>query len=107
MDESIPEQEKHSHALALHRSEGLRETEVLDVFAEDVPHLLDYGHVILKRRWVVLSCLLIVFTTVAIGTLKQKPMFQGKVLLEINPESPNVLILRTWIATVKRNLESW
>jgi succinoglycan biosynthesis transport protein ExoP len=69
----------------------LREQEILDVFPEEAPHLLDYLHVVLKRRWVVLSCLLIVFSTVAIGTLKQKPVYAGRVLVEINPEQPNVL----------------
>ena len=71
--------------------QALREPEVLDVSAEEAPHLLDYWRVILKRRWVVLSCLLIVFSTVAIGTLKQKPIYAGKVLIEVNPEEPNVL----------------
>jgi capsular exopolysaccharide synthesis family protein len=40
---------------------------------------------------VVLSCLLIVFTTVGIGTLKQKPAYEGRVLVEIDPEQPNIL----------------
>ncbi len=65
--------------------------EVVDVSPEEVPHLLDYWQVILKHRWVVLSSLLIVFATVAIGTLKQKPLYEGKVLIEVNPEEPSVL----------------
>ena len=65
--------------------------EVVDVSPEEVPHLLDYWQVIIKHRWVVLSSVLIVFATVAIGTLKQKPLYEGKVLIEINPEEPNVL----------------
>jgi capsular exopolysaccharide synthesis family protein len=63
----------------------------LDVSAEEVQHLIDYWNVITKRRWVVLFCLLSIFTTVAIGTLKKKPIYEGKVLIEINPEQPNVL----------------
>jgi capsular exopolysaccharide synthesis family protein len=31
---------------------------------------------------------------VAIGTLKQKPLYQGKVLVEINPEQPQVVTFR-------------
>jgi capsular exopolysaccharide synthesis family protein len=65
--------------------------EVVEVSPEEVPHLLDYWQVIIKHRWVVLSSVLIVFATVAIGTLKQKPLYEGKVLIEINPEEPNVL----------------
>jgi capsular exopolysaccharide synthesis family protein len=65
--------------------------ETLDVSAEEVQPLLDYWNAISKRRWLVLSCLLIVFTTVAIGTFKKKPIYEGKTLIEINPEQPNVL----------------
>jgi capsular exopolysaccharide synthesis family protein len=61
------------------------------VAPEDVPHLLDYWEIILKRRWLVLTCALVVFTTVAIGTLKEKPVYEGKVLLEIDPEPPSVV----------------
>jgi polysaccharide biosynthesis transport protein len=69
----------------------LREEDILDVSPEESPRLLDYWHVILKRRWAVLTCLLIIFTTVAIGTFKQKPVYAGRILIEINPEEPQVL----------------
>jgi len=81
--------------------------EALAVSAEEVPHLLDYLHVILKRRWVVLSCLLIVFTTVAIGTLKKKPIYEGKVLIEINPEQPNVLNFQEVLQLTSVDIESY
>ncbi|MFB3923199.1 MAG: GumC family protein [Terriglobia bacterium] len=69
----------------------LESPDIVDVSTEELRHLLDYWRIIVKRRWVVLTCLLIVFSTVAIGTLKQKPIYQGKVVVEINPEQPNVL----------------
>jgi len=69
----------------------LREENILDVSPEESPRLLDYWNVILKRRWAVVTCLLIVFTTVAIGTFKEKPLYAGKVLIEINPVEPQVL----------------
>jgi capsular exopolysaccharide synthesis family protein len=37
---------------------------------------------------------LVVFVTVVIGTLKQKPIYEGKVLLEISPEEPAVVYFR-------------
>ena len=70
---------------------ALREEEVLEVSPEESLRLLDYWQIILKRRWIVLTCLLIVFTTVALGTFKERPVYAGKVLLEINPEEPQVL----------------
>jgi capsular exopolysaccharide synthesis family protein len=80
---------------------------MLDVSAEEVPHLLDYWNVISKRRWVVLSCLLIVFATVAIGTLKKKPIYEGKVLIEISPEQPNVLNFQEVLQLTSIDIESY
>ena len=92
MDEIEKPEASPSHSIIRQDSGTLyRQDEFVDVFPEDVPHLLDYWNVILKRRWVVLFCLLAVLTTVAIGTLKMKPIYEGKVLVEINPEPPNVL----------------
>ena len=82
------------HAIEPVISRSLQDPEVLDVSPEEVPHLLDYWQVVLKRRWTVLVCLLVVFTTVAIGTLKKRPVYEGKVLIEINPEEPQVLNFR-------------
>ena len=69
----------------------VREEDILDVSLEESPRLLDYWHIILKRRWAVLTCLLVIFSTVAIGTFKQKPIYAGRILIEINPEEPQVL----------------
>jgi len=82
------------HDLARIGPSALYNQEGLDVSAKEAPFLLDYWHVILKRRWVVLSCLLIVFSTVAIGTLKQQPVYSGEVLIEINPEAPQIVNFR-------------
>lgn len=78
-------------ALAGTGPQALDAQPILDVSSEEVPHLLDYWAIILKRRWVVLSCLVIVFATVAIGTLKEKPVYEGKVLMEIDPQQPSVV----------------
>jgi capsular exopolysaccharide synthesis family protein len=88
--------------------QSLREPiETLDVSAEEVLHLLDYWQLIRKRRWTVLATLLFVFMTVAIGTLKQKPIYEGKVLLEINPEEPSVLTFNQVVAAESRDLDSY
>lgn len=70
---------------------GPGEQEVLDVSPEESLRLLDYWQIIVKRRWIVLTALLIVFTTVALATFKQRPVYAGRVLIEINPEEPQVL----------------
>jgi len=81
--------------------------EVVEVPMEEVRDLLDYWHTVSKRRWVVLSCLLIVFTTVAIGTLKQKPTYGGTVLVEINNEQPNVLNFKEVLQISSADVDSY
>lgn len=91
MDENGITPVNRSRSMERFNDHTLREEEILDVSPEEAPRLLDYWHVILKRRWVVLTCLLIVFTTVAIATFKERPIYAGKILIEINPEQPQVL----------------
>jgi polysaccharide biosynthesis transport protein len=92
MDENQITQVRGQDAALMRPERALpREPVVLDVSPEDVPHLLDYWELVRKRRWLVLTCTLVVFTTVAIGTLKEKPIYEGKVLLEIDPEAPSVV----------------
>lgn len=91
MEENQIAQVRESDSLARSERPISHESIVVDVAPEDVPHLLDYWEIVLKRRWLVLTCLLVVFTTVAVGTLKEKPIYEGKVLLEIDPEPPNVV----------------
>ncbi|MGH9430391.1 MAG: GumC family protein [Terriglobia bacterium] len=70
---------------------SLRDGEVVDVSPEEIPHLLDYWAIVLKRRWVVIACVVVVFSTVALGTLKEQPIYEGQVTLEIDPEPPSVV----------------
>ncbi len=86
---------------------SIQEPEVLEVSPEEVPHLLDYWDVILKRRWVVLACLVVVFATVAIGTLKQKPLYQGDVQIEIDPEPPSVVNFREVVNVSPIDIEAY
>lgn len=80
---------------------------ILEVAPEEFRHLHDYVQLILKRRWAVLTCLLIVFSTVAIATLKQKPVYEGRVLVEINPEQPNVLNFQEVLQISTVDVESY
>jgi polysaccharide biosynthesis transport protein len=91
MDENRITEVREPEALVRAERTVPRESMVLDVAPEDVPHLLDYWELVLKRRWLVLTCVLIVFTTVAIGTLKEKPVYEAKVEIEIDPEPPSVV----------------
>jgi polysaccharide biosynthesis transport protein len=91
MEENRITEVREAEALVRADRAVTRESMVVDVAPEDVPHLLDYWELILKRRWLVLTCVLVVFTTVAIGTLKEKPVYEAKVEIEIDPEPPDVV----------------
>jgi capsular exopolysaccharide synthesis family protein len=94
--------------LVLSSSHGLQGTfEPLQASAEEIPYLLDYWIVIVKRRWAVLSCLLIIFSTVAIATFKKRPVYEGKVLIEINPEQPNVLNFQEVLQLTSVDIDSY
>nr|UXE45062.1 hypothetical protein Hi04_10k_c4246_00030 [uncultured bacterium] len=56
-------------------------------------HLLDYVRVIYKRRWIALPVFLIVMTFGVINTLRQTSVYQGRVQLLIEKDTPNVATL--------------
>src|SRR5260370_27231496 len=61
---------------------------------EKAPDLLAYWKVIRKRRWTVLTAFTVLFGVVLVGTLKQKPIYRAKALLEIEKENPNLVTPR-------------
>jgi polysaccharide biosynthesis transport protein len=54
------------------------------------PDLRAHWRTIQKRRWTVLSILLVAFTVTLIATLKQKPIYRAEALLEIEKENANI-----------------
>ena len=53
-----------------------------------------YWGIVQKRRWTILSILLVTFTTVLIVTIKQKRVYRADALLEIEKENPNIPTIR-------------
>lgn len=58
---------------------------------DEGPNLRAYWRVVQKRRWMILSVQLLVFTVVLIATLKENPVYRAKALLEIEKENPGLL----------------
>src|ERR1700704_6063516 len=58
---------------------------------EKAPVLLAYWKVIRKRRWTVLTAFTLLFAIVLVETLKQKPVYRAKALLEIDKENPSLV----------------
>jgi polysaccharide biosynthesis transport protein len=59
--------------------------------AENATGLVASWRVMRKRRWSVICVMALVVAAVALWTLQQKPMYEATGMLEIEPESPNIL----------------
>ena len=57
---------------------------------EKPPDLVKWWRVVRKHRWTVLTAFLVVFLTVFVGSLKEKPIYRAKALIEIDKEDPSV-----------------
>jgi len=58
---------------------------------EKAPDLVAYWKVIRRRRWTVLIAFTVLFGGVLVETLKQKPVYRAKALLEIEKENPSLV----------------
>jgi capsular exopolysaccharide synthesis family protein len=77
---------------------GTREKEI---------HLLDYWRVLVKRRWVVHTSVLVVFATVTLGSLVTQPVYTATARLQIERSAPNVLPFQQVVASVPDNLNDF
>ncbi len=62
-------------------------------------HLLDYWQVLIKRRWVIYSCLLLVTGLVTLGSFLVRPLYTATVQLQIEKYQPNVLPFQDVVAS--------
>ncbi|MCX5815328.1 MAG: polysaccharide biosynthesis tyrosine autokinase [Proteobacteria bacterium] len=60
------------------------------MFQIEEPHLMDYVHVIFKRRWVVATVFLVIFFSVAIRSFTVTPVYRATAQILIDKENPNV-----------------
>ena len=58
---------------------------------DDEIHLRDYVQIILRRKWIVITVLVTVLTTVTIGTFMTKPQYRATTTIKINKTNPNIL----------------
>src|SRR3972149_9515821 len=61
-----------------------------DTHTEEEPNLRDYIDVILRRKWIVISCLAISVVTVAIASLLMSRIYKAEATIEIAPENPKI-----------------
>jgi len=89
-----------AHPLVPHRPPGpivpgpLPAPRATDSQRETPVDLLAYWRVLRKRRWTVLTLFSVVWLLVLIGTLKMRPVFEARGLIEIEKENPNFLTVK-------------
>ena len=64
------------------------------ISGEEEPHLRDYLHVILRRKWIIITFLVAIVTTVTIGTFMMKPQYKSTVTIKIDKENPNIVTFK-------------
>ncbi len=63
----------------------------LDLMFHQRKHIREYYRLVMKRKWVILSCIAIALTLATIYSLRQIPIYQATAKLEIDQESENIL----------------
>lgn len=64
-------------------------------FMEEEIHLRDYLDVLIRRKWVVLVTILVTFTTVAVFTFSQTPLFRSTGMIKTTPTARNITSFQT------------
>src|SRR2546425_3628847 len=63
-------------------------------------HLLDYWHVVLKRRWVVYTSLAVVVSVTTLGSFLQRPIYTATTRLQIEQNTPKILPFQDVMSSV-------
>src|SRR5215510_14025653 len=53
--------------------------------------LREYLRVVVKRKWLILSCIAVVFSLVAVATLRSTPIYDASGSIAINKAEPSIL----------------
>ena len=61
---------------------------------EDVNKLRQYWHVVLERRWLIITIFTTIFILGVIYALRATPIYESKAILQIDPEGAGVLSIR-------------
>jgi capsular exopolysaccharide synthesis family protein len=59
--------------------------------AEDTTHLRDYFRIVLKRKWIILTLVLIVTSLVTVHMYRQPSIFEAATMIQIEPKKEGVL----------------
>ncbi|MER3446517.1 MAG: lipopolysaccharide biosynthesis protein [Candidatus Dadabacteria bacterium] len=57
---------------------------------EEEINLRDYIDVLIRRKWILISCLVVSIITVAIASSLMKPIYKAEATIEIDPDNPKI-----------------
>ena len=80
-------QENNNRALDTLREYPLAPSSYYGLQEEEI-HLRDYLHIILRRKWIVITFFIAVVTTVTLGTFMMKPQYKSTVSMPMRPRLP-------------------
>jgi polysaccharide biosynthesis transport protein len=87
-DGKISLYESPLYPLEKRRAQALTLPEAQEI--HEVPDLLEYWRVIKKRRATILTTFFVVFAFGLFATLKEKPVYRARTLIEIQKENPDI-----------------
>ncbi|MDA8326906.1 MAG: polysaccharide biosynthesis tyrosine autokinase [Nitrospiraceae bacterium] len=70
---------------------------------EEEVHLRDYVHILLRRRWIMISFFLFVVVTVTVFTFAMRPLYTGTVTIKIDRADPNILTFKEMMETTSQD----
>jgi polysaccharide biosynthesis transport protein len=68
-------------------------------------HLRDYWKVVLKRRWMIVACFLIVVITTGVATFTTRPVYRSTATIQINKENPQIVDFKEIFAVNTMDLD--
>lgn len=98
MKELNSQEENQDRALDKPRDYPLASTPYYGYQQEEDAHLKDYLHILLRRKWIVITVFLAVITTVTIATFMTRPLYKATVTLKIDQENQNMMMFKDALA---------
>ncbi|MBI2485754.1 MAG: polysaccharide biosynthesis tyrosine autokinase [Deltaproteobacteria bacterium] len=79
--------------------------EEYDISIEEELNLKDYIDVLIRRKWIVISCLVVSVITVAIASLMMNQVYKAEATIEIAPENPKIITFQEVLEVEARQTE--
>src|SRR5574341_499804 len=65
--------------------------------------LIEYGHLLYKRRWAIYASAGLVMTLIVVATFTMRPIYRATAILQIEKDNPNILSFQDVFAIESRD----